>query len=110
MYIYIVQAGITDQVTDTLENETNPVTFRCQATGEPAPVIIWYFDVVMINISITNKYSVNFSSSVTETRTSVTSLLIIMNIQSSDAGTYTCFTENIIGNDQSLGTLTVNGM
>ena len=109
-FIFVVPAEITNQVIDMLENETNPVTFSCQAFGQPGLTIIWHFDGVMINISNTQKYSVNISSSTNETGTSVISLLTIMNIQSSDVGTYTCFTENLIGSDQSSGILTVNGM
>ena len=110
MCIYLVQAEITTQLISMQENETNPVTFICQAIGEPVPIIIWYFDGVMINISNAKKYSTNISNSINGTKTSITNLLTIMNVQSSDVGTYTCFTKNIIGSDQSFGILTVNGM
>ena len=85
-----------------LENETNPIIFSCQATGEPVPSISWYFNGVMINES---KY--NVSNTLRET--TVTSLLTITNANSFDVGTYTCQAENIIGIDQSSGVLTVNG-
>ena len=88
-----------------LENETNPITFNCQAIGEPVPTISWYFNGVMVNISDTSKY--NVSSSINET--SVESFLTIMNAQSSDVGTYTCQAANIFGIDRSYGILTVNG-
>ena len=84
-----------------LENETNPIIFSCQAIGEPAPSISWYFKGVMINGS---KY--NVSNTLSET--TVTSLLTITNANSSDVGTYTCQAENIVGIDQSSGILTVN--
>ena len=103
--LHIVQSEITDKVNNLLENETNPVTFSCQATGEPVPTISWYFNGVMINVSDTSKY--NISSSVNGTL--VESLLTIVNAQSSDVGTYTCYTENILGTDRSSGILTVNG-
>ena len=109
MYIYLVQAEITTQLISMQENEINPVTFSCQAIGEPVPVIIWYFDGVMINISNAKKYSTNISNSINGTITSITNSLTIMNIQSSDVGMYTCFAKNIIGSDQSFGILTVNG-
>jgi len=89
-----------------LENETNPVTFSCQATGEPVPTIIWYFDGVMINVSKTSKY--NVTSSINDTM--VESFITIMNAQSLDVGTYTCYAENIIDSENSSGVLTVNGM
>ena len=89
-----------------LENETNPITFNCQAIGEPVPNIDWYFKGVMINVSNASKYNISNTSN----ETTVTSLLMISNIKSSDVGTYTCVAENIIGTDQSPGILTVNGM
>ena len=90
-----------------LENVTNPIIFSCQATGEPVPSIMsWYFKCVMINVSNASKY--NISNTLSET--TVTSLLMVSNVQSSDVGTYTCEAENIIGIDQSSGILTVNGM
>ena len=59
----------------------------------------------MINVSDTNKY--NISNSVNGTV--VMSSFTILNAQSFDVGRYTCYAENIIGNDTSSGILTVNG-
>ena len=106
MFMYVVQAEITDGVMDMLENETNPIIFSCQAVGEPIPAISWYFNGAMINISDVSKYSVLNTSN----GTMVTSALSIMNAESPDVGTYTCYAENIIGNDSSSGILIVNGM
>ena len=103
--MHLVQTEITDEVTDMLENETNLVTFSCQATGEPVPTIIWYFDGVMINVSNTSKYNVTSSMH----GTVITSIIIIMNTQSSDAGIYTCEAENFLGTIRSSGILTING-
>ena len=88
-----------------LENETNLVTFSCQVTGEPVPTIIWYLDGVMINVSSTSKY--NVTSSIHGTM--ITSIITIMNTQSSDAGIYTCEAENFLGSSRSSGILTING-
>ena len=90
---------------DFLENETNPVTFSCQATGEPVPNIGWYFNSILINTSNTSKY--NISNSINGNV--FTSLFTILNIQSSDVGTYTCYAENIIGDYQNSGVLTIYG-
>ena len=106
VFLLLVQAEITDGVIDVLENETNPITFSCQATGEPIPTISWYFNDAMINVSNTSKYNISNTSN----GTMVTSALVIMNAQPPDVGTYTCYTENIIGIDSSSGILTVNGM
>ena len=103
--MHLVQTEITIQVTDILENETNPATFSCQATGEPVPSIIWYFDGVMINVSNTTKYNVTSSIN----GTVITSIITIMNTQSSDAGIYTCEAENFLGTSRSSGILTING-
>ena len=89
-----------------LENETNPIIFTCQATGEPIPNISWYFNGIRINVSDISKYNV---SSDPFNGTVVRSSLSIVNAQSLDVGVYTCRAENVIGNDRSSGLLTVNG-
>ena len=101
----LVQAEITDGVIDMLENETNPITFSCQAIGEPVPNISWYFNGELIDVSNASKYIISNSSN----GIMVIGLLTIMNTQSSDVGRYTCFAENFVGSDQSSGVLTVNG-
>ena len=103
--LFLVQAEIIDEITDETENETNPVTFICQAIGEPVPIMSWMFNSIMINMSDTSKY--NISNSLNET--AVKSSLTIMNTQPSDVGTYTCHAQNIIGSDSSSGILTING-
>ena len=89
-------------MTDLSENETNPVTFICAATGEPVPTISWYFDTILLNATDHNITS-------TVDGVTVESLLTIFNAQSSDAGTYTCHADNVFGSDRSSGVLTVNG-
>ena len=105
VFAYVVQAEVISDVMNMLENETYPIIFSCQATGEPVPSISWYFKGVMIVVSDTSKYKI----SNTLNQTMIRSLLTISNVQSSDVGTYTCKAENIIGIDQSSGILTVNG-
>ena len=100
-----VQAEITNGLIDILHNETNPITFSCEAIGESVPNISWYFNGEMIDVSNASKYIISNSSN----GTMVISLLTIMNTQSSDVGRYTCVAENIIGSDQNSGILTVNG-
>ena len=105
LFLYTVETEITMDVVDSLENETNPITFSCQAIGEPVPTISWYFNGEMIDVSNASKYIISNSSN----GTLITSLLTIMNTQSHDVGRYTCVAENIIGSDQTSGVLTVNG-
>ena len=102
---YVVQAEVISNVADILENETNPVTFSCQATGEPIPNISWYFNRIIINTSNTSKY--NISNSINGNV--ITSVFTIVSAQSSDVGTYTCHAMNIIGSDKSSAILTVHG-
>ena len=58
----------------------------------------------MINVSDESEYRVFNSMNAIV----ITSLLTIMNVQSNDAGIYTCEAENFIGNDSSAGVLTIN--
>lgn len=90
---------------DQLENETNPVTFTCRATGEPIPTISWYFNDDLLNMLNVTDY--NMTSTVNGVV--VESLLTIFNAQSSHVGTYTCHAKNIFGSDRSSGILTING-
>ena len=105
MFLYTVETEITMDIVDSLENETNPIAFSCQAIGEPFPNISWYFNGAMIDVTNASKYIISNSSN----GTMVISLLTIMNTQSSDVGRYTCVAENIIGSDHASGVLIVNG-
>ena len=87
---------------DVGENDTS-ISFSCEAIGEPTPSISWHFNDVRINQS--TKHSL-FASGVPGRSSSS---LIIFNLLPSDAGAYTCYAENVLGNDSSSGILTVNG-
>ena len=102
---FTVPPEITDEITDLLENETNPITFNCQVIGEPVPNISWYFNNIMVLVSNASKY--NISTSINGTL--AISLLTISSVQSNDVGTYNCHAKNILGIDISSGVLTVNG-
>ena len=87
-------------------NEGDNVSFTCQATGAPVPNISWYFnDNPVDNINIL-KYAISMSIINT---TTINITLIIMNVQSSNVGTYTCNATNVVSTDTSSGVLTVNG-
>ena len=90
---------------DQTKYETDTTSFTCQATGEPVPIISWYFNDVPVDVTNTVKYYVLFSMSFTSTL----STLRINNVQSSDVGTYTCNATNVVSSDTSSGVLTVNG-
>ena len=93
---------------DQTENEGTAASFTCQATGEPVPVISWFFSGVSISNDElnTNKYDITQSPL---NITTISNVLTIMNVESSDVGTYTCFATNLLSSDSSSGVLTVNG-
>ena len=102
----IVPPGISPEVMDQTQNETDTASFTCQATGEPVPTISWYFNDIPVVVTNTTKYTVSVTSLNVTTNSSV---LTIMSIQSSDVGTYTCNATNVVSSDTSSGVLTVNG-
>ena len=101
--ITTIESSIHNEVRDQTEN----VTFLCQAVGEPVSDISWYFNGVMINVSDNrSKYMImSISLNITTTENTLT----VYNITSSDVGTYTCSSSNIFGSMTSSGILTVTG-
>ena len=105
--MYVVPAEVVNasDVAVFLENETDAVTFSCQATGEPIPNISWGFGSIMINTSNTSEY--NMTNSINGNV--ITSVFTIMNTKLSDVGNYICYAENSFGDDQEFVALVVNG-
>ena len=103
--LYSVIPNIEILINDEIKNQTENVTFLCQAMGEPIPDISWYLNDVMINISDNSSKYMIMSRSLNVTTTENT--LTVYNVTSSDAGTYTCNSSNIIGSVTSSGILTV---
>ncbi|XP_065913065.1 hemicentin-1-like isoform X2 [Dysidea avara] len=99
------QPEIIVQLSDQIENETNPTSFVCQAIGEPVPEISWYFNGAMINVSDTSKYTV---TSVSVNISTALSTLNIFNAASADVGTYVCNATNVVGGAKSVAVLTIN--
>ena len=106
MLIYLVAPGISPEVMDQTEDERDTASFTCQATGEPVPTISWYFNGDPVDEANMMKYTI---STVSLNSTTITNILTIMSVQSSDVGTYTCNAINAVSNDTSSGVLTVNG-
>ena len=105
--IFTVIPSINDSIENVVRNQTENVTFLCQAVGEPVPDISWYFNGVMINVSDNSSKYMIVPRSLNKTTTENT--LTVYNVTSSDVGTYSCNATNIIGNDSSSGHLQVNG-
>ena len=87
-------------------NEGSNAVFICSVTGEPVPTISWYFKDTAVDEANTMKYTISMMSLNSTTNSST---LTIMNVQSSDVGTYTCNATNVVSTDTSSGALTVNG-
>ena len=91
---------------DQSRNEGDNASFTCQADGEPVPNINWYFNGAPVNEANTMKYTISMMSLNITTNSST---LTIMNVRSSDVGTYTCNATNVVSTNDSSGVLTVNG-
>jgi len=101
-FYIIAGPGFVSPVADDIENEGSSANFDCQATGLPVPTICWYFNDVPVDMTNTVKYNVLSNAPGQST-------LRIINVQSSDVGTYTCKATNVVSSDTSSGVLTVNG-
>ena len=106
MLVCLVIPAISPQVMDQAQDEDNDAFFACQATGEPVPIITWYFNDIPVDESNTMKYTIEMTSLNT---TTINNTLTIMSVESSDVGTYTCNATNVVSTDTSSGVLTVNG-
>ena len=107
LFVFLVTPTISPEVMDETQDEGGAASFTCQATGEPVPTISWYFNGIPIsNNTDVDKYDISETSVNT---TTINSTLTIMNVQSSDVGTYTCNATNVVSSDTSSGVLTVNG-
>ena len=103
----VVIPSISVLISNEIRNQTDNITFLCQAVGEPVADISWYFNGVMINVSDNSSKYMIMSRSLNITTTENT--LTVYNVTSSDVGTYSCNATNIVGNDSSSGHLQVNG-
>ncbi|XP_037543937.1 pro-neuregulin-2, membrane-bound isoform, partial [Nematolebias whitei] len=84
----------------TLVDEGSPLTVKCEATGNPVPTYRWFKDgnelkkSRNIKIKIARKFSrVQISKAKLE-----------------DSGNYTCVVENLLGRDNSTGTVNVQSI
>ena len=103
--IYSVAPAITSQLMNQVENEGVIASYTCQADGEPLPTISWYFNGDPLGPANSTKYMFTDRP----LATSVMNVLNIMDLEASDAGTYTCDATNVVSAATSSGILTVNG-
>ena len=102
--MFIVIPDISPEVMDQAENEGDTASFTCQATGEPIPIISWYYNGALL-VNGTE----HMISEMSLNTTTISNTLTIMSVESSDVGTYTCNATNVVSSDTSPGVLTVNG-
>ena len=109
---YIHAAGfnpvvVTSEMMDQTHTKGDVVTFTCRATSEPISnnIISWYFNAIPVNES--NKYHISTQRLLNYA--TVTNILIIMSVESSDVGTYTCYATNEKSTDMSFAVLSVSG-
>ena len=105
MFSFAVSPSINSLIENEIRQETENVTFLCQAVGEPVPDISWYFNGVMINVSDNSSKYMIMSRSLNITTTENT--LTVYNVTLSDVGIYTCNSSNMIGSVTNSGILTV---
>ena len=107
MFVCLVIRDISPEVIDQIQDEEGNASFICQATGEPVPTISWYFNGTPVNIDTdVDKYEI---SEIEINITTISSMLTIISVESSDVGTYTCNATNVVSSGNSSGVLTVNG-
>ena len=90
----------------TAVNASNTITFVCVAYGDPNPSISWNRgDTLLSNDSRVTIYE----ELVTENgMTFVQSILELCSAEEADAGWYSCFANNTLGNDTESFMLAVN--
>ena len=85
----------------------NTITFVCVAYGIPDPSISWNRgDTTLSNSSRVTIYDQLLTDNGV---TFVQSILELCSAEVEDAGQYSCFAENTLGNDTAAFVLTVNG-
>jgi len=97
---------ISPELVDQTQKEGDTALFTCQATGTPIPSINWYFNGAPVHQTNATKHMISDALLNSITRSST---LTVMNVVSSDIGTYTCEAINVASSDTSSGALTVYG-
>ena len=99
---------VSPEVTNRIVNEGDTASFSCQATGTPMPNISWYFNGVPVDKENTAKYNIMISEMLLNS-IAKSSTLAVINVESSDIGTYTCKAVSFASTDISSGVLSIKG-
>ena len=91
---YLVGAVISRKPSSVIAEEGQNVNLICQATGQPAPTVMW---------------QKAFSQLPKEKTTVVDGNLTILNITKADGGAYACVAKNVLGKDSAVAQITVLG-
>uniref|UniRef100_A0A3Q4GG10 Neuregulin 2a n=1 Tax=Neolamprologus brichardi TaxID=32507 RepID=A0A3Q4GG10_NEOBR len=81
-------------------DEGSKLTVRCEATGNPAPTYRWFKD----GNELKKSKKVKIRSSKKNSRVQISRAKL------EDSGNYTCVVENLLGKDNSTGTVNVQSM
>ena len=106
-------ATISDNLSDTVGNDTSFAILTCSVTGIPEPSITWFRNEFGQEISNSEKFNITTTSIIGEFNlVTVTSDLVISNLTMFDELSYSCVgqngIENVIGaNNVSTALLTV---
>ena len=101
-YVFFLTAApqILLDIIDLTDERRDVANFTCQAFGDPAPDINWFFNGAILNVSDISKYRIE--SRLLNT-TTAESTLAVYNITFSDVGIYACNATNTIGSDFQPG-------
>jgi len=99
-------ADISPEIDNQTVHEGDAASFFCQTTGKPIPNLSWYFNGAPIIKTIMTKYMI---TEMPLNDIAKSSTLMIMNVTSSDIGTYSCKAANFRSSDTSTAVLTING-
>ena len=94
-FLFLVPPTLTITPANVTTSQLSRVTFHCSASGDPLPVVSWYYSGSLLTNGL--KYAV-FSGSLT-----------VKSVVVADAGWYTCRVSNIAGMKESTAYLNVQG-
>ena len=105
-YICKATPNVRPEVIYQMGYEGDTALFTFQATGTLIPNISWYFNGAPVDMTNTMKYMI---SELSFNPTTKNSTLTVLNLESSNMGTYTCNAVNLLSSKSGSGVLTVYG-
>jgi len=94
-YFFLVPASLDMNPVNMTVNESSPASFRCNASGDPKPVVTWFKGGSQLAAG--NRIVIGGDS------------LTILNTTASDAGQYSCNVSNGLNSHVGIAYLLVQG-